>query len=117
MAAKRDPQRRLVYVGIRGCVVALDHATGALAWSVELKRGSTFVPVFHDSGRVFATSGGEVTCLDAATGKVLWHNPLKGYGLGYAMIAGAPDPVVAAVVAEMEAAAATSAAGSTAAAT
>src|SRR5262245_43079572 len=115
MAAKKSQARRLLYVGIRGCVVALDHATGALVWSVELKSGSTFVPVFQESGKVFATSGGEVTCLDAATGRILWHNPLKGYGLGPAMIAGAPDPVVAAVVAEMEQAAA--AGGSTVAAT
>jgi len=117
MAAKKSAQRRCIYVGIRGAVVALDHATGAVVWSVELRRGSSFVPVFHESGRVFATSGGEVTCLDAATGRIVWHNRLKGYGMGYAMIAGAPDPVVAAVVAEMEAAAATTAAGSTAAAT
>lgn len=115
MAAKKNQGRRLLYVGIRGCVVALDHATGAFVWSVELKRGYTFVPVFHESGRVFATSGGEVTCIEGATGRILWHNPLKGYGLGPAMIAGAPDPVVAAVVAEMEQAAAASAAGTTAA--
>jgi outer membrane protein assembly factor BamB len=114
MATKRAAQRRCIYVGIRGAVVALDHATGAIVWSVELRRGTTFVPVFHESGRVFATSGGEVTCLDAATGRVLWHNPLKGFGLGPAMIAGAPDPVVAAVVAEMEAAAGASAAASAA---
>ena len=106
MAARKSAQRRCIYVGIRGAVVALDHATGAIVWSVELRRGSSFVPVFHESGRVFATSGGEVTCLDAATGRLLWHNPLKGYGLGHAMIAGAPDPVVA----EMEAAAGASAA-------
>ena len=112
MAAKKAA-RRCVYVGIRGMVVALDHATGAIVWSVELRRGMTFVPVFHDSGRVFATSGGEVTCLDAATGRILWHNQLKGYGMGPAMLAGAPDPVVAAVVAEMEAAAAASTASAT----
>jgi len=112
MAAKKAAQRRCIYVGIKGAVVALDHATGAVVWTVELRRGSTFVPVFQESGRVFATSGGEVTCLDGATGRVLWHNTLKGYGLGHAMIAGAPDPVVAAVVAEMEAAAAGAAAAS-----
>lgn len=114
MATKKTSQRRLVYVGIQGQVVALDHATGRIVWSAELRRGSSFVPVFHESGRVFATSGGEITCLDAGTGEVIWHNPLKGYGLGHAMIAGAPDPVVAAVVAEMEAAAASSTAASSA---
>ena len=115
MAAKKSAQRRLVYVGIRGCVLALDHATGAIVWSVELRAGMSLVPLFQDSGRVYASSGGEVTCLDAVTGKLIWHNRLKGFGTGHAMLAGAPDPVVAAVVAEMEAAAASTAAGSTAA--
>jgi outer membrane protein assembly factor BamB len=30
---------------------------------------------------------GEIFCLDPLTGKVLWHNPLKGFGTGLASIA------------------------------
>jgi outer membrane protein assembly factor BamB len=107
MAARKPTKRELLYVGIKGRVVALDHESGEIAWSVELHRGMSFVPVVVAGSRVFASSGGEVTCLDAATGAILWHNPLKGYGVGYAMLAGAPDPAIAAAVAEMEAAAAT----------
>ena len=104
MAARKAPQRTLVFVGIRGCVVALDRATGETAWSAELRRGSSFVPIVVDGDRVLAASGGEVTCLDAATGALLWHNPLKGFGMGYAMLAGAPNPGTAAAIADMEAA-------------
>ena len=106
MATRRTVQRTLVYVGIRGCVVALDRDSGDAVWSAELRRGSSFVPIVVDGARVFAASGGEVTCLDAATGAVVWHNPLKGFGMGYAMLAGASNAGAAAAIAEMEAAAA-----------
>src|SRR5512137_643718 len=108
MATRKALQRTLVYVGIRGCVVALDRESGELVWSAELHRGSSFVPIVVDGSRVFAASGGEVTCLDAATGALLWHNPLKGFGMGYAMLAGASNAgtAAAAAMADMQAAAA-----------
>jgi len=40
-----------------------------------------------DGGRVFATCCGEIFCLDPLAGEVLWHNPLKGFGIGLATIA------------------------------
>ena len=46
-----------------------------------------FVNVVLDSGKLFATSAGEISCLDPLTGDVLWHNPLKGFGIGLATIA------------------------------
>jgi outer membrane protein assembly factor BamB len=110
MAARKPVKQQLVYVGIRGQVVALDQESGTVAWSVELHRGSSFVPIVVEGSRVFAASGGEVTCLDAQTGALLWHNPLKGFGMGYAMIAGAPNQAVASAVAAAEAAAASAAA-------
>lgn len=73
----------LVYVGIRNSVVAIDRASGAIAWSAKLKGStSSFVNVLRDSQGLFATCGGEIFCLDPASGTVLWHNPLKGYGMG-----------------------------------
>jgi outer membrane protein assembly factor BamB len=106
MPVRKPIQRTLVYVGINGFVVALDQESGRIVWRKELHRGSTFCPVIVEGSRVFATSGGEITCLDAATGGLLWHNALKGYGVGYAMLAGAPNPAIASAIAEMEAAAA-----------
>jgi len=76
----------LVFVGIRGSVVALNRATGEQLWATRLK-GYDFVNVVLDRGAVFATSCGEIFCLDPLTGVVLWHNRLKGFGTGLATIA------------------------------
>ncbi len=76
----------LVFVGIGKSVVALNRATGELVWARRLK-GYDFVNVVLDDGRIFATSRGEIFCLDPLSGDVLWHNPLKGFGVGLATIA------------------------------
>lgn len=55
--------------------------------SVTRLKGYDSVNVVLDGGRVFATSCGEIFCLDPLTGDVLWHNPLKGFGTGLATIA------------------------------
>jgi len=73
----------LIYIGIKGSVVALDRATGAKAWSTHLKSNG-FVNVLLENGRLFALSAGEVFCLNPLTGDGIWHNPLKGFGLGLA---------------------------------
>lgn len=75
----------LVFVGIKGSVVALNRETGGQVWSVHLK-GSDFVNVALQKDRLYATTYGEIFCLEAATGNALWSNPLKGFGLGLATI-------------------------------
>jgi outer membrane protein assembly factor BamB len=96
-----------LFVGIKGSVVALRRDTGEIAWTTALPKGSSLVPLVVEGGRVIAISGGEVSCLDPATGKRLWHNKLKGYGTGYAMLAGSQNPsAVAAIAAATVAAAA-----------
>jgi hypothetical protein len=50
-------------------------------------KGYDFVNVVLDRGRIFATCCGEIFSLDTLTGDVLWHNPLKGFGTGFASIA------------------------------
>ena len=91
----------LVFVGIGKSVVALNRATGEQVWATRLK-GYDFVNVVLDGGKIFASTCGEIFCLDPFTGDVLWHNPLKGFGTGLASIAtdnGAKSGL-AAVVAE-----------------
>ena len=105
-AASKSSAPSLLYVGIKGSVVALDRATGSIVWTARLARGSSLVPLVVENGRVLAVSNGEVSCLDARTGKLIWHNELKGYGTGFAMLAGAQDPSVVAAVAAAAAAAA-----------
>ena len=111
----RSASDSLLIVGIRGHVVALRRSGGEIAWSTKLPKGSTYVPAVLDDGRVYATSGGEVSCLDAKTGSVLWHNTLKGYGLGPAIMAGSGGATTAAIAAAAAAAAAAAGAAASAA--
>jgi outer membrane protein assembly factor BamB len=76
----------LVFIGIKGSVIALDRATGEQVWATHLK-GYDFVNVLVEDGKVFATCYGEVFCLNPLTGEGLWHNRLKGLGTGLATIA------------------------------
>jgi len=105
----------LVFVGIKGSVVALDRATGQQVWATHLK-GSDFVNLVLQDEVVFATCCGEIFCLDPLTGEGRWHNPLKGFGTGLATIAAEPNretgapPVMAERIRREQAAAAASAA-------
>ncbi len=76
----------LIYVGIKGCVVALDRATGTQVWLASL-RGSEFVNVFLGDTDLYAATKGELFCLDPATGHIRWRNPLRGLGWGLVSIA------------------------------
>jgi outer membrane protein assembly factor BamB len=81
----------LVFIGIKGTVIALNRATGEQVWATHLK-GSDFVNVLLEPGAVLALCCGEIFCLDPFTGNALWHNPLKGFGRGLATIATEPNP-------------------------
>ena len=76
----------LLFVGIKGSVVALNRETGELVWTKSLK-GSDFVNVAVEAGKIFASCAGELFCIDPLTGAGLWHNRLKGFGTGLATIA------------------------------
>lgn len=90
----------LVFIGIKGSVVALNRVTGQQVWATHLK-GSEFVNVSAQGDTLLASCCGEVFCLDSRTGNGVWHNPLKGFGRGLAAIAtddnprGAIPPVLA----------------------
>lgn len=110
MAIRSRAVEEHLYVGIRGSVLAMRKHDGAVTWSTKLRRGSSFVPIIQQGDRLYAASGGEVSCLDASTGAVLWHNQLKGYGMSYAALAGAGFPTGAAALEEAARAAAAGAA-------
>jgi outer membrane protein assembly factor BamB len=81
----------LVFIGIKGSVVALDRASGRQVWATHLK-GGEFVNVVLEDDAVLASCCGEIFCLDALNGNALWHNPLKGFGRGLATIATERNP-------------------------
>ncbi len=72
----------LVIIGIRSHVVCIDTTSGNERWRTKLK-GSQFITIYQRGDRIFAGAQGELYCLRASTGAILWHNKLKklGYGL------------------------------------
>jgi outer membrane protein assembly factor BamB len=76
----------LVFIGIKGSVIALNRFTGQQVWATHLK-GADFVSVVLQNEVLLASCCGEIFCLNPLTGQGLWHNPLKGFGRGLATIA------------------------------
>jgi outer membrane protein assembly factor BamB len=81
------PHSKIIYLGVKGSVIAMDPATGRQLWSVHLK-GSDFVNVVLDGENLYATTHGEIFCLDPENGDGRWHDRLSGFGLGFVSIAG-----------------------------
>jgi outer membrane protein assembly factor BamB len=84
--AESMAKQNVIFVGIKGTVVALDRATGEVLWMNELK-GGDFVNLVVDDDYLYATTRGEIFCLDPATGALRWHNRLKGLGYGLVTMA------------------------------
>lgn len=73
----------LIFVGLRGYVIALHRDRGEMVWSCsELNSGP--ITLLLDGDRLIASTNGYIYCLDPMTGRVLWNNPLRGYGVGIA---------------------------------
>ena len=72
-------QTRVVFIGIKGRVLAIDRATGQEVWRTPLK-GGDFVNVVIEDGELYAATKGELFRLDPATGAILWQNGLQGLG-------------------------------------
>ena len=86
-----------VFLGIKGSAIALDETTGTQVWATRLI-GSDFVNLILGQNKLYATTKGEVFCLDPGTGEILWKNPLKGLGQGLVCIAAPvsqPNPTAA----------------------
>lgn len=82
----------LVYLGTKAHVTAIDRTTGRTFWQTKLKvglspSGDSFVSLLVDEGLVYAHTYGQLFCLDAANGDVLWQNELEGLGYGIASLA------------------------------
>jgi outer membrane protein assembly factor BamB len=79
----------MVFVALNGWVVALDRESGELLWqwSAPKKAGSQYMTLLPDRDRLVVSAGGYIYCLDPATGRERWHNPLKGFGIGVAALA------------------------------
>ena len=97
----------LVIIGIKGTVLALDRFSGVEVWRQKLK-GCDFTNLTRDGNMIFAAAAGELSCIDATNGQVLWVNPLKGMGFGIVTIATAAQvPAAAKRIADEQASSAT----------
>ena len=94
----------LVFVGLRGYVLALHRDTGEIVWdNSQLKSGYT--TLLLDGDRLIVSTNGYLYCLDPMSGQILWSNPLRGYGVGIAHLAsvrGQSDPTPIQQAAEAE---------------
>lgn len=79
-------RQNVIFIGIKGTVAALDRATGEAVWMTELK-GADFVNLVIDDDNLYATTKGEIYCLDPTSGNLRWHNRLSGMGWGLVTIA------------------------------
>ena len=86
--------KSMIFIGVKGTVLALDRATGEELWRTELK-GGDFVNLLLDDGDLLASARGEVFCLDPVTGEIRWNNPLRGLGWGLVAFVGSPILAVA----------------------
>lgn len=73
----------IIFVGLNAKVAALHRDTGEMLWSnLNLKGGgNSFVTIMLDGDRLIVSSSGYLYCLDPFDGRVLWHNPMKGFGM------------------------------------
>jgi outer membrane protein assembly factor BamB len=94
-----EPDNHLVFIGVRGSVIALDRSTGEQVWHTRLKGGG-FVNLVLDHRDLLATTKGEVFCLDPATGHIQWNNPLSGMGFGLVTIASSDGSSTATIQAQ-----------------
>ena len=74
---------QLIFVGFRGYAMALNRDTGEMVWC-NSQMHSGYVSMLLDGDRLIVSTNGYMYCLDPMTGKILWHNPLTGYGMGVA---------------------------------
>ena|SRR5690349_24084671 len=80
-------------IGTNGYVARIDPATGQELWRTPLIPGLfsgtsyTDVSVLIRDNSVFAGARGHLFCLDLASGKISWHNELKGMGYNDVAIA------------------------------
>jgi len=77
----------VLYVGTGKHVAAIDVTTGQELWRTKLPEGGGVVCVVFSQGCLFASTMGHAYRLAPADGKVLWHNGLKGMGLGLVTMA------------------------------
>jgi outer membrane protein assembly factor BamB len=81
----------IIFVGVKGHVVAINKEDGTTLWQTKLNGGLTsgdrFVSLLVEPDKVYAHTYGELYCLATATGAILWKNALEGLSFDIASLA------------------------------
>jgi outer membrane protein assembly factor BamB len=79
----------MVFVALKGRVFALDRDSGELLWQWNAPQTGVggYMTLLPDQDRLIVSACGYIYCLDPATGRERWHNPLTGFGVGVAALA------------------------------
>ena len=95
----------VLLIGLKHAVAAISKRDGKILWSTKLPSGlgDSFVTLLTDEDRLFAHTQGQLHCLDLDSGRILWSNPLTGYGYRIASLCfpgggSAPETSVAAQI-------------------
>ncbi|MDP9194852.1 MAG: PQQ-binding-like beta-propeller repeat protein [Acidobacteriota bacterium] len=83
-------EREIIYAAISGTILAIEVETGREVWRQAISKGTGVTTIYPRGSRVIAAAAGELWALDAQNGQILWHNKLKGLGLGFVCLSGAP---------------------------
>lgn len=83
-------EQQVFYAAISGTVLALELETGREVWRQAVSKGANVTTIYPRGARVIAAAAGELWALDAKSGQILWHNKLKGLGVGFVCLSGAP---------------------------
>ena len=108
----------VIYLGIKGQVVAIEVATGRERWRQQVRSNSSITNVAVIGEVVVVYARGHLYGLRKDTGQILWENQLSGLGYGYAILGveGGQEATLAAAAAQQQASAAGAAAAGAAAA-
>lgn len=77
----------LVFTAFNKRVAALHRDTGEIIWQWTAPSGETYASLLLDGDRLIVCIHGYMYALDAATGRCLWGNEMKGFGFGVASLA------------------------------
>jgi outer membrane protein assembly factor BamB len=79
----------LMYVGFRKRVAALNRKTGEIVWEWQASSGSSYLTLLVDGDILIVSVDGYMYGLQTSSGRELWSNPMKGFGIGIASLASA----------------------------
>lgn len=77
----------LVFTAFNKRVAALHRDTGEIVWQWTAPSGETYASLLLDGDRLIVCIHGYMYALEAATGRPLWSNEMKGFGFGVASLA------------------------------